>query len=127
MAQTQRKIAGRPERATVLAKAFIRAGDNLGLSSRALSQVVGLSEASISRLRQGATNVLSNPRTFELAALFVRLYRSLDAIAGGDDRVAHAWLNNSNTVLRDRPVNLIGSIEGLVRVIHYLDSRRALI
>jgi uncharacterized protein (DUF2384 family) len=111
----------------VLAKAFIRAGDNLGLSSRALSQVVGLSEASISRLRQGATNVLSNPRTFELAALFVRLYRSLDAIAGGDDRVAQAWLNNGNTMLRDRPVNLIGSIEGLVRVIHYLDSRRALI
>jgi hypothetical protein len=40
--------------------------------------------------------------SFELAVLFVRLYRSLDAIVGGDDAVAAAWLRNRNTALANR-------------------------
>ena len=35
-------------------------------------------------------------KSFELALLFIRLFRSLDAIVGGDEAVARAWLRNEN-------------------------------
>jgi hypothetical protein len=59
--------------------------------------------------------------------LFVRLFRSLDAIVGGDSNVASAWLRNANTVFGTAPVTKIQTVAGLVDVIAYLDARRALI
>jgi hypothetical protein len=115
-------------RAAVLAKAFVRAGDRLGLTNQVLGNVVGLSDSSISRLRSGDSRLLtrgSKPR--ELATLFLRLYRSLDAIVGGDDNVSAQWIRNSNTALEGVPVELMQSTLGLVRVIDYLDSRRAIV
>ena len=35
-------------------------------------------------------------KAFELAVLFVRLFRLLDATVGGDPHVARAWLSNAN-------------------------------
>jgi len=57
--------------------------------------------------------------------MLVRLFRALDAIVGGDETVAKAWLANVNTALGDAPINLIQSVSGLVNVVQYLDSRRA--
>ena len=62
---------------------------------------------------------------FELGALFVRLFRSLDAITGGDGTVAHAWLRNDNRALGGRPLDQIKTITGLTHGLAYLDSRRA--
>ncbi|MEI9932810.1 MAG: MbcA/ParS/Xre antitoxin family protein [Rhizomicrobium sp.] len=56
----------------------------------------------------------------------MRVYRSLDAIVGGDDRVAAAWLKSDNTALGDKPVNLLQKVTGLIDVLSYLDARRAL-
>lgn len=64
-------------------------------------------------------------KSFELSAMFVRLFRALDAVVGGDETVARAWLVNANTALGDAPINLIQSVSGLVNVVQYLDSRRA--
>ena len=64
-------------------------------------------------------------KPFELAVLFVRLFRSLDAIVGGDPQVARAWLVNSNEALDGRPADKIRTIAGLLDVIAYLDARRA--
>jgi len=59
--------------------------------------------------------------------LLVRLFRSLDAIVGGDGAVATAWLDNPNLVLGGRPVEKLQTVSGLVDVIAYLDARRALV
>jgi len=59
--------------------------------------------------------------------LFVRLYRSLDAIVGGDDSVAADWLKNSNRAFDGVPLEIIQSVSGLTNVIGYLDSRRAIV
>ena len=66
-------------------------------------------------------------KPFELAILFVRLYRSLDSIMSGDDAVAADWLRNKNTALNGVPLELIQSVSGLVDVIAYLDARRAIV
>jgi hypothetical protein len=127
MPRLQEKPVAKPARATVLGKAVARAADHLALTNRSLAQIVGLSEASISRLRAGGSHLLENAKTFELATLFVRLYRSLDAITGGDDRIAAQWLRNTNTALAGTPIEMIQSARGLVRVVDYLDARRALL
>src|SRR5262245_40413465 len=113
--------------AAVVAKAAVRAADRLAISNRALARIMGVSEASISRLRRGEFPLDRNQKPFELAVLFIRLYRSLDAVVGGDDAVAKAWLVNKNSVLNASPIELIQTVSGLANVIQYLDARRAVV
>jgi hypothetical protein len=63
-------------------------------------------------------------KEWELGGLFVRLFRSLDALIGSNDTAARVWLNGRNHALAGRPIELIRSTEGLVRVVQYLDSAR---
>jgi hypothetical protein len=76
---------------------------------------------------KGAYVLLPESKNFELAVLFIRFYRSLDGIIGGDDSVAADWLKNNNTVLDGVPLELIQSVSGLTNVIDYLDARRAVV
>ena len=78
-------------------------------------------------MRSGRYQLEPGSKPFELALLFVRLFRSLDAIVGGDDKVARAWLQNDNRTLAGAPAQKIRTISGLVDVLAYLDARRALV
>ena len=111
----------------VLTKAAVNAADRLGLTARLLSAVIGVSEATVSRLKRQDVLLERSTKPFELAVLLVRLFRSLDAITGGDETVARAWMSAENSALRARPVDRIVSISGLVDVLAYLDARRALV
>ena len=114
-------------RGKVLTKACLRAGENLQLPSRILATILGVSEATVSRMRTGEYVLKEAQKPYELAALFVRLYRSLDALVGGDDAVAAKWLKARNTALNGVPLEMIQSVSGLLNVITYLDARRAVI
>lgn len=117
----------RQEKAAILTKAVLRAANQLGLTNKVLATVIGLSEATISRMRAGEYRLQPGHKSFELAVLFARLYRSLDAIVGGDDAVASAWLKNRNTALDAEPLALMQTVPGLMNVIQYLDARRAVV
>jgi uncharacterized protein (DUF2384 family) len=110
--------------AAVLGKAVVRAAQLLTFSQRELARILGVSEATASRLFAGRY-LLSPERTkeWELALLLVRLFRSLDAL-WGHEAAAHTWLASHNLALAQRPVDLIPSVEGLVRVVNYLDNAR---
>ena len=112
---------------SVITKATIRAAEGLGIKANALAKIVGVSEPTISRMRKGDYLLEPGQKAFELAILFVRFYRSLDAIVGGDDRVAADWIKNKNTGLDGIPLELIQTVSGLTNVIEYIDSRRAIV
>lgn len=114
-----------PDRRATVAKAMLRAADLLGLTARDLAAVVGVSEATLSRLKHGAGAAGLSGKAYELALLFVRLYRSLDAITGGDDAVSRRWLRAENAALGGVPAERIRTIDGLSHVLAYLDARRA--
>ena len=97
----------------------------IGVSQRDLGTIIGVSESTVSRIKTGDFPLDRDPKAFELSLLFVRLYRSRDAIVGGDRQAAASWLRSFNTALDARPIDAIQSITGLVNVIGYLDSRRA--
>ena len=113
--------------AAVVTKATIRAAENLQLPNRTLGSIIGLSESTVSRMKKGNYVLQSRSKEFELSVLFVRMYRSLTAILGGDDAIAHSWLLNYNSAIQDQPLDRIQSIDGLMHVIAYLDARRAIV
>jgi len=124
-----RRAAVRPavSEGAVVTKAALRAAGLLGISNKVLARIVGLSAASVSRMGAGAYTLTPGEKPFELAVLFVRFYRAVDAIVHGDDAVARAWLASPNIALGGTPLALIQSVPGLVHAVAYLDARRALI
>lgn len=113
-----------PQAGPTLSKAVIRAATTLGLNKSTVAAILGVSGATASRLFAG-TYILDprDRKTWEHSALFVRLYRSLDSLLGHDSQ-ARTWLQGRNTALNARPLDLITSSEGLVRVVTYLDCYR---
>lgn len=113
-----------PEAASTLSKAVVKAAELLQLRQMSLARILGLSAPSVSRLHAG-TYFLSPERgkEWELALLFVRVFRSLDAVLGHGD-AAKKWLKGNNLALNGRPADLMETTEGLIRVLHYLDAHR---
>jgi DNA-binding XRE family transcriptional regulator len=124
-------VIERPEvrstQGTVLTKAVLRAAEKLGLNQGTLAHVLGLSEATVSRMKKGDYALQADTKPFELGVLFVRLFRSLDAIVGGDEAVSRAWFANPNLTLGATPAEKVRTVAGLTDVIAYLDARHALV
>ncbi|BCX19016.1 MAG: hypothetical protein KatS3mg117_2698 [Geminicoccaceae bacterium] len=118
-------LDGSVDEAALVGKAVVRAADRLGLTNHELAAVVGLSEASVSRLRRGRFRLEPGGKPFELALLLIRLFRAVDSLTGGDEKIARAWLRNPNTALAAVPIERIATVAGLLDVVAYLDSRRA--
>ena len=123
MAQAQQISSQIPSSTTVLTKAVLRASERLGMQQKDLAPVLGVSAASLSRLSHGRV-IRPETKEGELAVLVVRLFRSLDALVGGDEQAARRWLGADNEHLGGVPVELIRTVAGLVRVVEYLDAMR---
>jgi hypothetical protein len=126
MPSASRPSAAAPKYA-VVTKAVVRAAGRLGLTNKVLAAILGLSEASVSRMGSGTFVLSEGDKPFELAVLFLRLFRSLDSIVAGDEAAARAWLRADNAMLGGAPAALIQSVAGLMTVVGYLDARRALV
>ena len=113
-----------PAPSKTLTKAATRAAALLDLTQAELAAVLGVSPATVSRMFNGTYVLEPGNKTWELAALFVRLFRSLDALVGSNETHARSWLGSPNHALGAVPKALIAQAEGLVRVVHYLDSAR---
>lgn len=95
------------------------------LTNEQLGGILGVSPATASRLRAGSFALERDSKAFELGQYLVRLFRSLDAMMGSDDRASMAWLRSENLDLEGRPLDLIQSIRGLSNVADYVDGFRA--
>ncbi|HSY44432.1 MAG TPA: MbcA/ParS/Xre antitoxin family protein [Steroidobacteraceae bacterium] len=111
--------------ALVLSHATVRAARFLAVAQADLAAIIGVSAATLSRLANGQRLLQPGSKPWQLAALFVRLFRSLDAIVGSDDTTARAWLRSENQALGGVPLALIREPAGLVRTVDYLDAARA--
>ena len=109
----------------VLAKATARASLLLGLSGVALAKVIGVSEPTVSRILSGERGLDPSSKEGELAALLVRVYRSLDPLVGTDDQKRKAWMKGFTRALGGVPMELVQRADGLVATLNYLDGMRA--
>lgn len=110
-----------------LTSAVLRVATLYQVSQSDLGRILGLSAATVSRM--GAGRYLLDPegKEWQLAALLVRLFRSLDSITGGNDELSKQWMRSYNTALGATPVSLLGEITGFVNVVQYLDASRAVV
>jgi len=123
-AQAER-VAVVPEDERVLTIAVSRAADLWDLTNATLGRIIGVSGPTASRLRSGQKRLLRGTKPFELGQYFVRLFRSLDALTGSDDKSAMSWLRTENKDLGGRPIDLIEPVKGLAEVSNYVDDFRA--
>lgn len=112
-------------RGSVITGAFLRAAALLGLNGRQSARIIGTSEASISRMKNGDLTLVDSSKGFELAILFIRAFRSLDAMVGGNGEKARSWFEADNNYLMGRPVDQVQTVEGLTNVVRYLDAMRS--
>ena len=114
-----------PDDERVLTVAVSRAADLWDLTNATLGKVIGVSSPTASRLRSGQKKLVRGTKPFELGQYFVRLFRSLDALMGSDDKSAVSWLHTDNLDLGGRPIELIETVKGLSEVSNYVDDFRA--
>ena len=121
---TRAQPTAEPDPRRVLTSAVLRASSLLDITQSSLAQILGLSSSTVSRMANGSYTLDEDKKEWELGALFVRLFRSLDAVVGSNDAAAKTWLGGMNSGLSGRPIELIRTTEGLGRAVQYLDAAR---
>src|SRR3974390_679217 len=81
----------KPERRRVLTGAVLRASALLEITQSSLAQILGLSASTVSRMANGTYTLDDQKKEWELGALLVRLFRSLDAVIGSNDAAGPGW------------------------------------
>lgn len=113
-------------RAIVLSMATVNAATRLELTTSDLERILGISQASASRLMRGGFLLKEKSKPWEMALLLVRLYRGLASIVGNDDVLAGKWLRSPNRAFDNAlPYDRIQSAIGLVAACDYVDAHRA--
>lgn len=112
----------KPDPSLVVLKAFNNACKELGVSRDEASLIVGVDKATLNRNKTRGFDPQS--KTGELCLQFVRAYRSLFAISGGDHGFMRHWMASYNKALAGEPLKLMFSILGLIQVNEYLDALR---
>jgi len=113
----------KPSPDAVLAKAVLRAADQLGLRQADLAAVLGIHRTAVSRLKQ---NLSLDPasKQGELALLLVRVARALYALTGGDPQWIEHFMRTPNALTGGTPARQIESIQGLITVLQCVDALR---
>lgn len=103
----------------VLAEAVLNAGKEMGLAQADVGRIIGRDRGSIRR-----NGIDPAEKSGEIAAMLVRIYRSLYALFGDDQKTLQYWLSTENLHTRGIPRQQLFSVDGLVTVLHYLDAMR---
>jgi hypothetical protein len=112
-------LATEPDARRVLASALVNAGKELGLTQADLGAVIGRDRTALSR---GQLDPAS--KSGELALLLIRAYRALFALVGGDRDAMRHWMHTENLHTGGVPSEQVRSVQGLSRVVEYLDAIR---
>jgi len=112
-------VAETVEKANVLAEAFAAAGKYLGMTQADLGDVIGKDRSAISR-----GSIDPHSKDGELALLFIRCYRALYVLVGGDAEHMRHWMKTENLHTGGIPAEQVKSVQGLVSVLEYLDAIR---
>ena len=106
-----------------MSKAVINTATYLGINRAKLAHILGVSASTVAKLYTNDYILSPAKREWNSAVLLVRLFRSLDSIIGGVSDDASKWLVSENKAFGgEKPIDLLESTEGLLRVVTYLDT-----
>jgi hypothetical protein len=104
----------------IVMKAFINAYKTMGIPDDHAAKLIGVGRSTLLRKHSFETE----SKQSELQILFIRLYRSLFALFGGDITSMKHWFEHKNKHIRGVPRELCFTVTGLVNVNAYLDALR---
>lgn len=107
----------------VLAKAVLKAAEQLGLKQAELAAVLGMHRTAVSRLKQ-SLSLDPASKQGELALLLIRMARAVFALAGGDTDWIRHFMHTPNKVTGGIPTQQIQTIQGLMQVLQFVDALR---
>lgn len=107
-----------PDPNQVLSKSLLRAGKALGLTQADLALIIGRDRSSIARGIDPAS------KSGELALLLIRCYRALFVLVGDEGTNMRHWFATENLHTGGVPKEQVKSVQGLTRVMEYLDAIR---
>ena len=110
------------DQSVVLMKAFNNACQDLNVGSNEKSALLGVNRSTLARNNE--SGFLPESKTGEIQLNFIRIYRSLYAIAGGNVGFMQHWFSTDNKALNGKPAVLCQKLEGMFRVNMYLDAMR---
>lgn len=117
------QLEQQPDPAAVLCKALFNASEQLTLNQEELGKVVGINRTGVSRLKQsGKLDPVS--KRGELALLLIRAARALFALSGGSKDWIKHFMRSNNKLTGGIPAEQMQSVQGLMRVVSYLDAIR---
>jgi hypothetical protein len=89
-----------------------------------LARVIGVSESAMKNYSRGSA-VINSPKNQELSLGFIRVYRALFAILGGNREQLQHWMSTPNRHLNSQePRALATNYQGLAELNVYLDAMR---
>lgn len=110
--------------AELITGALLAAGRELGMTLAQLARVVGVSESAMKNYSRGSASI-SSPKDQELSLGFIRVYRALFAILGGDSEQMLHWMKTPNRHFNKQvPLQLVETYQGLAELNVYLDAMR---
>jgi IS30 family transposase len=107
-----------------LTREFFEVTNFLGLSNREIGEILGVSEATISRAKKRERYFAQNRhQQWRSAELMIRAARELQRIYDHPRKEKH-WFTTYNSDLCAMPITLLHSMEGLIEVVRHLESRQ---
>lgn len=112
------------EKEQVLTKAILNLANFYNFTGKDLSDIIGISESTTTRLNQGKKFISPDTKEGEMALLLLRVYRGLNSLIGNNHEKAKIWLNSFNNYFKKKPIEQLKTVSGLVDVVNYLDAMR---
>ncbi len=112
-------LAYKADKSSILTEALVNAGKHLGMSQSDLGEIIGKNRSAISR-----GDIDPDSKAGELALLFIRCYRALFVLVGGDLQQMRHWMQTENRHTGGIPAEQIKRVQGLATVLEYLDAMR---
>ncbi|MCO6798154.1 MbcA/ParS/Xre antitoxin family protein, partial [Pseudomonas aeruginosa] len=105
------------DRKIVLAKAVLKAAEQLSLDPDSLSVIIGIDLRLSNKLELDPESEQGNR-----AILLIRIYRSLYALNGGNLAWMQRFMKSPNTATGGIPSEQIKTYAGLIKVLQFLDA-----
>lgn len=112
-----------PDKKSVLAKAVLNSAEQLDINASDLAEILGVHRTSLSRIKT-KMEIDPDSKMGELSLLFIRIYRSVYALSGGEPRTMRLFIKSKNKVTGGIPVEQMKTITGLVSVLQFVDAMR---
>ena len=110
--------------AVKLTKEFFEATNSMGLSNREVGEILGVSEATISRAKKRDSYFTqTHHHQWVIAELLIKARLELTRIYDHPRKEKH-WFTTYNHELRAIPINILKSMEGLLEIVRHLESRQ---